>query len=275
MDLETSFLHAIAARIEQIDSVLDPCSGDRLNDVRLSPYRFERHAGTDSQRAHRALLRAGYTAHELEPIINAMPVNAAVAWSVEGRGRRWLREQAWQATDIVIAGACWSPLDELTLTASDTLRPMQATDVARLVDRLQLTSQADVVWLALASTTGWHESALGSLGAHVSCAFFQPAPAGGWMLRATAGAPGVDLDWFVAALHPDGDDRLHERAQQWFADEGRALAMSPNGLTINDIAGRAGVPLPIARAFLERTMLRETGRWAFEPDKARLIFLGP
>jgi hypothetical protein len=275
LGLETSFLRAVAARVEQLDGVLDPRSGEHLSEIRLRPHRFERHAGTDSQLVHRTLLRTGYTAHEIEPIMNALPVNAAIAWSVDWRNTRLLRQARWRATGIVIAAVCWSPLEDLATHAGDTLRPAQTSDVARLLDRMHLTVQADAAWLALASTTGWQDNALGAYGTDTFCAYFQPAPLSGWMLRATTPAPSVDVGWFAGAVHPDDDNRLHERAERWFTSAGRVLAMSPNGLTVEEVVMQTGVPVHVARAFLERTTLREAGRWAYEVGPERLIFLGP
>jgi hypothetical protein len=275
LDLETSFLHAIAARVQKLDAVLDPRSGELLREVRLCPHLFAQHSRTDSQLAHRALLRAGYTAHELEPIINALPVNSAVAWAVEARNARLLLQKQWHATGIVFAGACWSPIEDLAMPEAGALRPAHASDVVRLLERMQLGGVAYSVWLALASTTGWEDGALGSYGPNVFCAYFQPAPQGGWMMRATSPSSGVDVAWFADAVHPEDENRLHERALGWFAAEGRLQAMSPNGLTVDEVVTQTGVPVYIARAFLERTTLREAGRWAFEAGPERLIFLGP
>lgn len=272
---ESAFLHAVAARVQALDAVLDPRSGRMVEHIRLREHTFNQHARTDSQAAHLALLRAGYSATTIEQIISAMPLNTAVAWHVEAPRRKRLRDLEWHDTGILLAAACWSPIDEVAGDTVGASRPAMASDAAQIAERLQLPNDPEAIWLAIASTTGWQGVVPSVLLKNFHCVYFQPAPYGGWALTPQALVNGANTDWFTTAIQPETVDQLEDRIARWFAAEGRILAMAHSGLSVDDVAALVGVPVGTARAFLVGVAFNELGRWIFEDAKSRLVFLGP
>lgn len=272
--LESTFLRAVETRARTLVGVLDPRTGRTVEEIRLREHVFSRHARTDSQLVHRALLRAGHTASEIETIINVMPVNAAAAWRVEASKRRLRGDPVFEDTGVLIAAACWSPLDELAHGAVEPLPSASASDAERIVTRLDLPRDAGAIWLAMASTTGWRGALPAVLLTNAHCVYFQPAPYDGWTI-----APGAPMhaqgDWFTSVVHPETEAQLERRLARWFDAEGRAKAMAHSGLSVDEVMALAGVPAESARAFLSTVAHDEAGRWLFEGGRSRLLFLGP
>ncbi len=269
---EQAFLHGVESRIHELEQVLDLVTGQNITDFRLSAYPFGTHCRTDSQLAHRLLLRHGLTAHEIEVAINSMPVNRAIAWQVEVPDRKLLREPAWQPGGTIVAAVCWSPLPEIVSARGDCLSPGYAADAVRLVNRMSFLHDA-VVWLAVGSTTGWREPLPRIIRGHVHCVYFVPAPFGGWAIYQAPAE--LDAEWAATYLHPESDQQLEVRLTYWFEDHGRRIAMAAAGLTVDMVRDQAGVPERLAEVFLITVASEDPARWLYEPEKQRLVFLGP
>jgi hypothetical protein len=157
----------------------------------------------------------------------------------------------------------------------DVERPGTAADVIQIVRRFSWPDSV-VVSLALASTSAWETPLPPVVDGRVYCVYFEPSQDAGWKLvdRVTSDADEWTR-WFCSVAHPQGAQALTDRARMWFSRVGQAIAKRAKVLDVDEIAAGAEVPVWTVESFLGLLQQDDPMNWAYQPERRRLLYLGP